>query len=482
VPFLSKANQNPALVNNDPFPIDTSKVPTGNILWSPRLGFNWDVDGQANTIVRGGAGVFTGRPPYVWVSNAYSINGLSQIELTCVRTTTGVPDFTIDPNNQPSTCSGGTSPTPPVNQGEIDYFDPGTKYPQNFRVAVGVDRRLPWGLIGTVDFLYTRDVNGWYTTDENLRRADSDSGDGRALYGTFNRSTPTTFAVDPTRIDPVHLAQAVRVFNKNGGHVYSGTIQLQRQFLRRLDVSVAYTYSRSEDRISLTSSQAFSNFQFAPVDGDLGNRNVRPSAFDRPHKVSIAGVARLPFGFGVGLTYVGQSGLPYTWVVNGDVNGDGINGNDVVFVPANPNQITLSGTADQQAAQYDALNQFINSQSCLREARGGFVKRGACRNPWQNFLDLRLAWTSPEFHFPGQRFEVQVDFFNCLNLLNSKWGHFDQDAQFETHGATFLQAVGYDAANNRPIYSFAAPAAVRQTLYSPTQSRWRIQLGAKLLF
>ncbi len=477
VPFLSKANQNPALVNNAAFPIDTSKVPTGNILWSPRLGFNWDVDGQANTIVRGGAGVFTGRPPYVWVSNAYSINGLSQIELTCFGAT-GVPAFTIDPNAQPSTCAGGTSPTPPVNQGEIDYFDPGTKYPQNLKVAVGVDRRLPWGLIGTVDFLYTRDVNGWYTTDENLRRADSDSGEGRALYGTFNRSTATSFAVDPTRVDPVNLTQAVRVYNKNGGHVYSGTIQLQKQFLRRLDVSVAYTYSRSEDRISLTSSQALSNFQFSPVDGDLGNRNVRPSNFDRPHKISVAGVARLPFGFGVGLTYVGQSGLPYTWVVNGDVNGDGINGNDVVFVPANPSQITL-----RDPTQYDALQQFINSQDCLREARGGFVKRGACRNPWQNFLDMRLAWTSPEFgSFPGQRFEVQADFFNFLNLLNSKWGHFDQEAQFETHGATFLQAVGYDAANNRPIYSFTAPAAVKQTVYSPTQSRWRIQLGARLLF
>ena len=133
--------------------------------------------------VRGGAGVFTGRPPYVWVSNAYSINGLSQIELTCTPTT-GVPAFTPDPNAQPSTCAGGSSATPPVNQGEIDYFDPGTKYPQNMRVAIGVDRRLPWGLIGTVDFLYTRDVNGWYTTDENLVYQ-GPSGEGRALYGTF---------------------------------------------------------------------------------------------------------------------------------------------------------------------------------------------------------------------------------------------------------------------------------------------------------
>src|SRR5262249_20574393 len=106
VPFLSKAVTNPILANNPTFPIDTGKVPTGNPLWSPRLGFNWDIDGQANTIVRGGTGIFAGRPPYVWVSNAYSINGLSQVELTCFGAT-GVPAFTPDPKAQPSTCAGG---------------------------------------------------------------------------------------------------------------------------------------------------------------------------------------------------------------------------------------------------------------------------------------------------------------------------------------------------------------------------------------
>ncbi len=479
VPILSKANTNPILANNAAFTIDTGKVPTGNILWSPRLGFNWDVTGQADTIVRGGTGIFSGRPPYVWVSNAYSVNGLSQIELTCTGAT-GVPAFTPDPNAQPTTCAGGTTITPPTNQGEIDYFDPNTKYPQNWRVAMGVDKRLPWGIIGTIDLLYTQDVNGWYTTDENLNYL-GPNGEGRAIYGTFNRSTPTTFAADPSRIDPVNLAQAVKVFNKNGGHVYSGTIQLQKQFLRRLDVSVAYTYSKSEDRISLTSSQAFSNFQFSPIDGDIQNRNVRPSAFDRPHKISIAGVARLPYGFGVGLTYVGQSGLPYTWVVQGDVNGDGISGNDLAFIPADRSQISLSGTPQQQSDQWDAMNNFIQNQSCLRDSRGHFVQRGACRNPWQNFLDMRFSWVSPDI-LKDQHFEVQVDIFNFLNLLNSRWGLFDQATGFETHNSTFLQAVGYDRVNNRPVYSFTEPAVIHQPLYSPTQSRWRIQLGARYIF
>ncbi|HEX5753068.1 MAG TPA: carboxypeptidase regulatory-like domain-containing protein [Archangium sp.] len=477
VPFLSRANTNERLVNNEALPIDTGKVPTGNILWSPRLGVNWDVEGNANTIVRGGLGIFSGRPPYVWVSNAYSINGLSQVELTCTGAS-GVPAFTADPNAQPFDCAGGTTPpTAPTNQGEIDYFDPNTRYPQNFRVAVGADRRLPWGLIATADLLYTQDVNGWYTTDENLENQ-GQSGEGRSLYGRF---AATGFRANPARRDPANLVQAIRVFNKNGGRVYNATLQLQKNIQDMLDVSVAYSYTDSKDLISMTSAQALSNFQFAPVDGSLENRNLRPSAFDRTHRFTLTATGQLPLGFNAGIIYTGQSGLPYSWTVNGDVNADGINGNDLAFIPADPSQISLQGDAATQAAQYEALSKFIDGQQCLRESKGRIIERGACRNPWQNFFNVRLGWNSPEF-VKGQRLEVQADIFNVLNLLNPKWGLFEQEAQFENHASAFLRAVGYDAANNRPVYTFTEPTAVRTTVYSPTLSRWRIQLGARYVF
>ena len=476
VPLLSKANVNERLVANEAFPINTGEMPSGNILWSPRLGVNWDVDG-GDTILRGGVGVFSGRPPYVWVSNAYSINGLSQVELTCQRAAGSrrIPDFTIDPAAQPFDCAGGTTlPTAPVNQGEINYFDKNTKYPQNFRVAFGADRRLPFGLISTVDVLYTRDINGWYTTDENLARQESDSGEGRALYGTF--AATGSFRATPARVDPANLVQAVKVFNKNGGSVFSGTLQLRKDLANVVDASVAYTYTRSRDRISLTSSQALSNFQFAPIDGDIQNRLLRPSAFDRPHRVTLTATTDLPMGFNAGLIYVGQSGTPYTWTVSGDVNADGISGNDLAFIPASPEQISL-----QDPTQYEGLSNFIESQDCLREAKGDFVRRGSCRNPWSNIFDVRLGWKSPEF-VKGQHLELQADIFNFMNLLYNRWGLSEQDSSFENHAAQFLRAVGYDAANNRPVYSFTEPARVRSVVYSPNRSRWRMQVGARYVF
>jgi hypothetical protein len=482
VPFLSRANTNPRLVDNAALPIDTSKLPSGNILWSPRLGFNWDVENNANTIVRGGLGVFSGRPPYVWVANAYSINGLSQVELTCQRNAGNrqVPAFTINPNEQPFDCAGGTSaPTAPTNQGEIDYFDPKTRYPQNFRMALGADRRLPFGIIATADVLYTRDINGWYTTDENLRRQEGLNGERRAVYGslaTGGTASAPRLTSTPERIDPTNLVQAVKVFNKNGGRVFNTTLQLQKDIQDLMNVSVAYSYTDAKDRISMTSSQALSNFQFSPVDGDLENRKVRPSAFDRRHRFTVTATGNLPLGFNAGIIYTGQSGLPYTWVVNGDVNADGISGNDVAFIPENPDQITL-----QDPTQYEALSNFINSQPCLAGAKGRLIQRGECRNPWQNLFNIRLGWNSPQFA-KGHRVEVQADILNVLNLLNPEWGLFEQEANFETHGAQFLRAVGYDDVKKRPIYTFAEPTAIRTTVFSPTLSRWRMQIGARYSF
>ena len=164
VPFNDKPVQNPALAANPFLPINTAEFPSGNMLWSPRLGFNFDPFGTGRTILRGGAGYFTGRPPYVWLSNAFVNTGLEQVTLTCTGAT--VPAFTADPASQPTTCAGGgaaTAPRPSPN-----YFVKDFKFPQTFRVSLGVDHRLPGGFVGTIDLLYSKNVNQLYVQDANL--------------------------------------------------------------------------------------------------------------------------------------------------------------------------------------------------------------------------------------------------------------------------------------------------------------------------
>jgi len=55
---------------------NTGKLPNANIQFSPRVGFNWDVTGDRQTVLRGGTGVFSGTPPYVWISNQLGQTGV----------------------------------------------------------------------------------------------------------------------------------------------------------------------------------------------------------------------------------------------------------------------------------------------------------------------------------------------------------------------------------------------------------------------
>ena len=448
--------------------IHTSQFPSGNALLSPRVGFNVDADGRGTTIVRGGVGIFSGRPAYVWLSNAYVGTGLETVTLTC--TGADVPAFPSEPvAGQPTACAGGgTGSLPRANP---VYFDPEFKFQQTVRAALGLDRQFPHGIFGSLDFLWTGNRNSLYIQDNNLVENPTPSGEGRYLYGTFN---PTNGRSTKTLVNS-SIGNALFHTNKNGGSSVSISASLTKDFASGLSFKGGYTYSRTRDFYSLTSSIAFSNYQFASVDGSLFDRNVTRSSFDVPHKITLSGSVDLPYRSQFSLFYQGFSGSPYGWMAGSDVNADGISGNDLTYVPlADGSDITL-----QNPLQLDSLNTFIDSQSCLAASRGELLRRNACRNPWSNLFNARLATTVP---LPsGQNLQLTWDVFNVLNLIDGGWGLFNQVSGFES-GGSFLSAVGYDVANNRPIYRFSQPATISRTIRGPNSSTWRMQFGARYSF
>jgi hypothetical protein len=390
----------------------------------------------------------------------------------------------VDPDNQPTVCAGGAGAT--AARPSPSYFVDDFKFPQTFRISVGADHRLPYGVVGTFDFLYAKNVNQLYLRDANLINQGQNS-EGRFMYGTLGVSGTGAFTATPTRITPSSGPEAVgaAVLHSNTplGRTFSGTIQLQKSFTGGLEFNVGYTYSNAKDAISLTSSQAFSNFQFAAVDGPLESRFLRTSFFDVPHKVTVSGTVNLPLRSTLSVIYIGRSGDPYSWIVNGDANADGVNGNDLPFVPADAGQISL-----QDPSQFAALDDFIESQDCLRDARGGILERNTCRNPWQNYLNARIGTTIPTVGSQG--LELSLDLFNLLNFIDRDWGLYKQVSEFEG-GPRFLNTVGFDAANNRPVYRFTAPTVIETTVYGENpsgaqagvnRSRWTVQLGARYRF
>ncbi|HEX9892649.1 MAG TPA: hypothetical protein VGA78_01945, partial [Gemmatimonadales bacterium] len=246
-----------------------------------------------------------------------------------------------------------------------------------------------------------------------------------------------------------------------------------------------YTYSRVKDLITLGSSIAFSNYQFTVVEGSIENRSLSSSAFEVPHNIFLSATADLPLAFYASVSYNGRSGRPYTYVVNGDGNADGITSNDALYVPRDAGDILLTNPAD-----FDRLNTWLVAEDCILEQRGQVMKRNSCRNPFVHGINMRFGKRINTFR--GQSMEITADVFNLLNLINDDWGvirsNFGQASEFEQRVAP-IRVAGFDnrgtpeTSDDRPRYSVDAlaqfPVRDQAVLNS---SRWRMQLGLKYVF
>jgi hypothetical protein len=450
--FLDSPKQNP-LVTAQAADIRTDWKPKTQALWSPRLGFNWDVGGTRTTQIRGNIGVFTGQVPYILVGNAYGNTGLGGVTLGCTNAAGGggVPAFSTDVSALPKSCA--TSTPPPLGQAGtagINVTDPNFKYPQNFTTSFGFDRLLPGGVVGTFEALYRKDINGMYVRDLNLigpqlvgPNNDQIYTDvnGRILYADTILANGTIDNATQRRIrtigaNNVNFSEgAIMLTNSKGGYNYTLTGQLAKRFSRAFQATAAYTYMQARDVQSLTSDRAISNWRFGRQFAGLENdpKDVQTSNFERPHRVIAYGTITAPwekYQTDVSFFFEGVSGAPFLFTTNNDINGDGIGGNDPIYVPRDARDVneirvgTGSGaTFVPDPAIAAALERFIDMQPCLDEQRGKIMKRNSCGGPFQKRMDASVRQTLPEFG--GQQFTLQLDIFNFLNLLNKDWGQLE---------------------------------------------------------
>ena len=461
VPFLPDAAlTNTALEASLGF--DTGRLPSGSALWSPRLSASYDVTGDGRTLLRGGIGLFSGHPPYRWLGNGYRDTGGQEASLTCVGA--AVPPF--DPFSQPTTCGSGAKPVP-----RIGFFEPNLRFPQTLKLSLGADRSLPSGVVGTLDVLYSLGVDQWYFTDANLGApvvAAAGEG-GRPLYGRIDSTGTGT----PAWRNPA-FGEVIRVSNRSGDRALIVSAQLRKDLTDRAELSALYAYSRVSDLMSLVNFLTRPLLGNTPLDGTLDDRQLRPSFFEVPHRVTVALTVRLPRHVWLSLLYAGASGTPFTYVIDGDANADGtvVSGsprNDVVYVPRNASDITLQNPAD-----YGKLDGFINSEDCLRLNRGRLQPRNSCRNSWISVLNARIT---KSVFLGRQSLEIGVDVLNVLNLIYRRWGQY----RFTTldPSVPLLKLAGYDTVNQRGVYALELPA--RDQVFDAA-SRWRAQLSVRYVF
>jgi Carboxypeptidase regulatory-like domain len=461
VPFVpTPPAQNPALLAG--LGINTALTPSGHPLWGPRIGFSYDLNGRGTALLRGGLGLFAGRPAYHWFNSVYQFTGLEQLHLECAGS--DVPAFTLDPERQPTSCATASSASVFVN-----YFNPQFRFPRNLRTAVGADVQLPGGTVGTLDLLYIRGVDDFYVTDVNLTRVGVAAGEGgRVLYGTFD---PATGQATPTRRNGA-FERVLEVRNARGDHSFVVTAQLRKRFGDGPEVSFAYTYTDAKDRLSPVSDLAVYNIAANPVDGSIEDRRVATSFYSVPHKITAVAALDLPLQFRFALFYMGYSGPPYAFTVVGDADAGRYASNDIIYVPRDSTDIALD-----DPSQYAELDHLIHSSTCLAKQRGRIMRRNSCRDHWVTVVNTRLSKLLLAAH--GHMVELTADLFNALNLLDHDWGVRRFVPQALAGGVELLELVGYDQARGRGIYKVLP---VDRNVTDTEATRWRLQLGAKYSF
>ncbi|WP_207435331.1 TonB-dependent receptor [Sabulibacter ruber] len=457
-----------AFANTEYAGLRTDVTPGGQLLWAPRLGFNWDVRGDKTFQVRGGTGIFTGRVPFVWLSNQFTNNGITFSSLL-LRNQTAANRFVTNINDIRNLG-------PAASTAEINLISEDFKIPQTFRTNVAVDYTLPFGIIATLEGIYSKTMNDIVYRDINLLGPTSNltGPDKRPLYSSGRVSSAFT--------------NVILLDNTNRGYTYTLTGQLQKNFNNGLNTMVAYTYGKSEDVNSGTSSTARSNWQFNQIYWNPNDPELSYSRFDIRHRVIASGGYTFKwlnnFSTSISLFYEGQSGLPFTYLYAGDVNNDGSNANDLIYVPRTIEESGLidatnnAGVVTRTVAQQWAdLNAFIENDDYLRSRRGQFAERHGARTPWTHRVDLRLA-QDIFANLGGKNHTLQItfDIFNVGNLINRDWGH-----NYSVNNSA-VELIRFQRRNdeNRPQFTFTNPStSVWTTTFS---SRWQGQVGLRYIF
>jgi hypothetical protein len=474
----------------------TDAMPHRRLHLAPRLGFTWDLSDTGRDQLRGGIGIFTGRPPLAWIHSALSSYGVGIGVLRCgsFPNDAGLPPpFVPDYRAAPTACASGAGLTT-APRGDVDLLDRDLRMAQTLRGSLAYDRRLPWDLLATGEVLVTRSISDFVFENLNLQGPQSVDRYGRVLYGAINT---TGLAVPVLRSD---FSEVIDLRNTSRNHAYQLSARIEKRFSRGVAALASYTYSRVRDVQTpiRVNNPGIVNWSSRAVSGRHEDLDPEISLNDIPHRIVLAGAYRAPWdrwATEFSFYYVGESGGPFTyraWGIGrrGDLNADGSNANDPIYVPRDafdPDEITLSGRSDAPGAdnspaaqaervgvQQAAFERFIQGTECLREQRGRLLERNGCREPWSHTTIASVRQAIP---FAGQALEAELDIFNVFNLLNGDWG------LYRVAAPTLLEHVAQTPGppeESVPIFRFDATAPEWTSL--ATESAFQLQVALRYRF
>ena len=436
----------------------TGDIPRAQVLLSPRIGLERSIAAGLN--LRASAGIYTGRIPFVWLSNCYQNTGLRSTSVT-VNDPAAMPDFSLNPE------SIGIMSNPAIDIVSEDF-----RYPQVFRAALGLEYSYR-GLRLNLDADYSKGINNIFV--ENLVAEDS----GRKLYVGGEGSDVAATYYNATTSD---FSAVYRLSNTQRGYSWSATARAEYAFagaLEGLRLVAAYTYSQSKSVNDGVSAQSSSNWgRTYAVDSNAPA--LSNSVYEFPHKVvaSVSYTRRYGlFGTRVMLLYNGFSGEHYSLTYakgKVDVNGDSYKGNSLIYIPTEAEMPTMLWADDSSQA---AFNDYIEGDSYLRTHRGRFAERNSHSLPFVHRLDLHVAQSFYFSKSSNRRIELSLDVLNLSNLISRSWGLVHRTTNWALSPVTVTELREVEG-GYRPVYKFNGASYTVDDI----ASRWHMQIGLRVVF
>ncbi len=461
--------------------ITGGEAPDGQLMVSPRLGFEYDLTGNRRSILRGGVGIFTSRIPFVWPGAMFNNNGvtLGGVDEGDLQAPIGfIPDFQKQ----------YTNPSFSVPSGQVDLFVEDFKYPQVLRTNLALDTRLPGDFFATLEGVFTKTLNNILYTNVNN---DPEVDFNWTNTGADDRPVFVRDDVDE-RYSAIYVAS-----NTNEGYTYTLTASLAKQFDFGLNANVSYTFGDAEAVNEGTSSQNSSQWRGQINYDGRNNPVLGRSDFALGHRVLANLSYQLKWNEArnaattVTLLYEGRRGNPYSYIIGGrgarNINnetGSTSRNRSLIYIPANANEINLvESDGLTPAQQWELLDAFIEDDPYLSENRGQYTEKNSNWLPFTSFLDLSVRQDfgldiGGKYH----RMQFSWDVFNLANLLNPSWG-----VRYQVPGSfgyyEFYTFEGYADDGTTPTFSYTEEGLGEDALnISNFGSRWRMRLGLRYIF
>ncbi|MFN4284626.1 MAG: carboxypeptidase regulatory-like domain-containing protein [Lacibacter sp.] len=502
--YLEQPVENPLIkaftfpdANGNPTNYSTGRWPRSIPVFSPRVGIRWDAYGDKSLIVRGGLGLFTGRFPFVFLTNMPSNSQMYQANVT-ITDPVRLQNFRFNPNSnayRDSFPSVAGQVLPPGTQPVL--IDPNFKFPTIARINLAVDKRLGNGWSVTFEGIVNKDINAIIMRNANQRDPDGQfSGpDNRPRY-TITGTGASALAL---RRIYTGLPSAIVLENTNRGGGFQLTSEVKKSFTKGFFASFAYTFTQMFDVTSNPGSTAVSVWNSNATRTTQNAIELGFSAAAIPHRF----IASMGYSFNylkaatttITMFYEGSPQNNFSWVYQNDMNGDG-NAADLMYIPRDPSEIIFVNQAANPAqglnpftaqAQSEAFFRFLEN-SPLRKRKGQYVSRNEGLYPWIHNVNLQVQQDFYVKNKQGRKhtLRLQADVLNFLNMLNKNWGVRYLNFAGGVGNITPLIFDSVDPVSGRPRYRMQQVGGQLPTtpfqLNRSISSVWGAQLGIRYIF